>query len=58
MTKFKLFAVVALLGAMTINASEFYRLQCKTEVPTPPTPSPKSDSKGDSKAPSTPRPTK
>lgn len=49
--------LIALLCTAAIESS-VPRLFCKTEVPTPPHNSPKSDTKGDSKAPATPRPTK
>lgn len=54
MTKFKSLAVIALLGAIHLQG-----IPCGTGgTPKAPTPSPKSDTKGDSKAPSTPRPSK
>lgn len=60
LSKFKLFAVVALLSFATIDAMSMPVLQCKTcadgEAPEKPSPDNKND--GDSKAPSTPRPTK
>ncbi|MFA5999345.1 MAG: hypothetical protein WC747_04985 [Candidatus Babeliales bacterium] len=48
--------LITLLATVAIDATP--RLFCKIEVPTPPTPSPKQQDKGDTKAPSTPRPTK
>lgn len=63
MTNFKLLTVVALLGAMTINASEhraaYMDGSCSTGgTPKAPTPSPKQDAKEAKSAPTTPRPTK
>lgn len=62
MTNFKLLTIVALLGAMTINASESNSYSDGTQycgnTPKALTPSPKQEDKEAKSAPTTPRPTK